>query len=164
MKYYYHADGIKHETLEKLISFIHENPTGEITMFLNSSGGDSGVSKIFTKILNDNKDRVTLIASAGVLSAGFYIFYNYKGERKMFNETKGMWHLAWQTLEMNHDWTPSSYQGECSKAEWEESRVENDSMAKSIMNKKELKRYNTGGEVYFTSKRMKQIFPNVEVI
>lgn len=93
MKYYYFHHEIKPETTEKFLEFIQSND-GEITVFLNSPGGDDFDTFLLEKILNDNKDRITLIANGMIYSNAFRLFFKVNCKREIYPYTVGMFHQS----------------------------------------------------------------------
>jgi ATP-dependent protease ClpP protease subunit len=160
---YFHLDGrIVEELLNRFLGFMNETPSEEITIIINSVGGKECVSKLILNIINENKERCTLI-SLGVYSAAFYIFYNAECKRKMTYGSPAMWHLSSADMRMMSNKKPSYTEDETQLKNWVDDKIEIE-FAEKFMTPKELRDFKKGIDVYFTFKRIKEIFPDVEII
>jgi len=103
----------------------------------------------------------TLI-SAGVYSAAFYIFYFAKCKRKIIEGTLGMHHKEYvANVAINSSYKAAYSNDHC---QIKNMKCIDDSWGKDFLKKKENKRYKRGFDLFFTFKRMQQIFPDIEVI
>lgn len=66
--------------------------TRPITIYLNTCGGFISVSNILIDIINYNADRIHLIASGEIYSAGFDVFFFSKCKRSILPYCTGMTH------------------------------------------------------------------------
>ena len=156
MTYFYFADGIHFDKVQPLINFINTTP-GDLTIYINSGGGDTAVAEVLLDIFTENKDRITLVASV-IYSAAFWIFYAYIGKKRLNDGCTGMWHMEAKDVSMRLDWKPNYTEGDHWKRELKDRLKGELKFANAILTKKEFKRYKRGLDVYFTYKRMKEIF------
>lgn len=166
MKYdrYYNFVGILNDdSFNKLSEYLSDHQNETIFITINSGGGVSHLSKILAKMLNDRKDKISLCAS-GVFSAAFALFYRFEGQRFIVESTLGMYHYPYQTMDMNHNGTPSDAEGMCHKKQIKHTRSVALNFIKNFMTESETKKYQAGSNVYFTFERMKEIFPDAIVL
>lgn len=163
MKYYIHADGINDRSVMETVNFIQNNE-GEITIGLNSDGGQTSYGAFLVECLNENKDRITLIALTGVFSAAFRVFYEFKGKRKMSHGCRGMFHYATQDVRMCAKIRPDGTGEESVISGLKSSKAQNDSFVEQFMTPTELRKFRKNWDVYFDFERMKKIFPDAEII
>jgi hypothetical protein len=160
---YFHLNGIIDEELfDKFIQFINENESERWTIVLNSGGGKQNLSQVILDVINIRKEYVTLI-STGIYSSSFVIFYFAKCQKKMTIGSIGMIHLRSNDIRMQSHGKPEYTEGICVMSNWKVSR-EVDSFVEAFLTKSELKEYRRGNDVYFNFKRMKEIFPDAEII
>lgn len=161
MKYFNLEGEIKEDLFNKFTCFFNDNPTGDITIFINSCGGKSNIAVLILSIINSNSDRIHLV-SAGCYSAAFEIFYLAKCEKSIVYATIGMYHKAY--LENIAISVTNNIRYLSDKCNVDNFNSYQDKFAYTFLKKKELKDYNLGDDVYFTFKRMLEIFPNIKVI
>lgn len=162
MKYFHFDSKIEEKSLDSFLHFINENEQGELSIILNSIGGKKNLTYVILDIINANADRITLI-SCGCYSASFFLFYKAKCKRKMTYGNVGMMHYASSDMNMMSNGKPSYSEDENVIQNWKEDGEEL-KFVEQFMTPKELKKYKKGNDVYFTFKRMKEIFPDVEII
>ena len=156
MKYFYFNDLFEeNKTTKDFIDFINENQD-ELTIFLNSGGGNSNIKQVLLDILNENKERIMLKASYFIGSNAFRLFFEFEGKKKIMDATYGMFHLTIMevaTLENNET-------------------VESDKMTKENMlnfyfetikfcerigmTEEEIQKIKEGKDVYFNNKRLRE--------
>jgi len=163
MKYFHIDSKIDKELLNKFLDFCNSNGEDEWTIIIYTVGGWVCMGKTILRIINLRKDKVTLILHEAY-SSGFYIFYEAKCKKVMCSNGKGMIHIASAEMSVDADCNPRYSEDACIIKNWKQSKKEDDNWAKSFLTNKEFKKYKKGVEVYFTSKRMKQIFPDAEII
>jgi len=163
MKYYTVEGVINEESFEKFLGFMNGlEDDSDATIILNSGGGKSNLASVILDIINHNKDRVTLI-SCGIYSAAFYIFYNAKCKKKMTTESVGMIHRSVSEMRLASNCNPVYFEDINTIKNWKESESDLEFVSQ-FMSSKELKVFKKGDDVYFTFKRMKEIFTDVEII
>lgn len=163
MKYYLHADGINDRSVMDTINFIQNNE-GELTIGLNSDGGGTSYAAFLLQCLNENRDRITLIALTGVFSAAFRVFYDFAGKKKMSHSCRGMYHYATQDVRMCAKVRPDGPDNEGIVSALKSDKLANDAFVEKFMTPAELKKFRKNWDVYFDFERMKQIFPEAEII
>lgn len=152
------ADGI-----QSIINFVNANE-GELSIGIWSGGGRLEPTMFLTDFLNFHKDRITLTAVAGVFSAAFELFYFFKGKKKLHFGSKGMTHYGQMMIryKWNNDTTDAEYK--IDKDFFSQQKKRTDKEGAKFMTVDELKRFKKGEDVYFDFNRMKEIFPNAEII
>lgn len=162
MKYFHFNGSINEGLLDKFLEFINDNQSDELTIILNSIGGKRNLSLVMLDVININSERITLI-SCGVYSAAFFMFYNSNCKRKMTYGNVGMMHYASCELNIMSNGNPAYSEDVNTIKNWKED-INDLKFVEQFMNPKEIKSYKKGNDVYFTFKRMKEIFPDVEII
>ena len=163
MKYYIFESHIGHnEETQKLFEFLGNE--GDLTIGINSSGGSGSVAQLLLKALNQNKDRVTLCCLAGVYSSAFYVFAEYEGQKTLTVNTKGMWHYGTWDISIDDRNQPACHEGVAIKKDLKFSKEFMEKIARKYMNEKELKKFKKGEDVFFGYERMRELFPNAEIL
>ena len=112
-------------------------------------------------IINTHAEKITLI-SAGIYSAAFYIFFFAKCRRKIIYGSIGMHHREYlKDIYINEKGKPKYQEDIC---QIENLKCVRNNFLEKAMTKKEKFLYNNDDDVYFTFNRMKELFPNVEII
>lgn len=152
---------------QELINTIKQSETEEkVTIVMSSDGGDPYLATVFLDFLNSQKDRITLIASDTIASAAFYVFHNFKGERKIVDGTQGIVHhrtvMGIRITGHIKNKTNSYDVAQINKAQYfsEKSNKE----YQEILTKKEFKDFKQGFDVVLPYKRMLEIFKGIETI
>lgn len=159
---YFHLNGIiNEELLDKFIQFRNENEFEEWTIVLNSGGGKSNLTQVILYEINSRPQ--TVLISTGIYSASFVIFYFAKCIKKITEGSIGMVHLRANDIRIQSHGKPEFSEDECIVKNHKETR-DIDYAVEAFMTKSEIRRYRKGGDIYFTFKRMKEIFPDAEII
>ncbi len=143
------------------MDFCNNNTSEEWTIVINSGGGKSTLATMILSIINSNSDKITFI-SAGCYSAAFYIFFFAKCKRKIIHGSLGMHHREYLKGNYINDKGKPKYNDDICQIE--NLKSVRDNFLKKVMTKKEKVIYNNDDDVYFTFKRMTEIFPTVEII
>jgi ATP-dependent protease ClpP protease subunit len=160
---YFHFDGdISEKSLDTFLQFVNENEHEQMSIILNSIGGKKNLTHVILDIINLNTEKVTLI-SCGCYSASFYLFYEAKCKKKMTEGSAGMMHYSSTNINTMSNGKPTYSEDENIVKNWKEDKSQEE-FVKQFMTPIELKKYKRGNDVYFTFKRMKEIFPDVEII
>ncbi len=85
-------DGTVNKDMSALFRDCLEYP-GDIQIFFESSGGSIRQASEIIHMLNQNADRVTLIANHEISSSAWMIFFYSKCKRDVIEGTLGMIHL-----------------------------------------------------------------------
>lgn len=161
MKFFQLAGQINTDLLDSFIEFINENEDQKKTVILRSDGGYDLVAKALTYVINSNKENCFLIANC-VLSAAFSIFYKAECKKAIIMSSMGMIHRSYNKIEFNSDGKPTYKEGEVMLKNWKENNGFEDDYP--FMTKQEKNFFEKGDDVYFTFNRMKEIFPEAEII
>lgn len=164
MKYLIFNEPINEETGQKILDFIG-GTDGPIQIGMATVGGCKSTALFIADAMNAAKDRLTLVAMSGIYSAGFRLFYTYKGKRKITMGCNGMYHYSGQNIRMNALGKPDYYEGNASMETIKKyDRTDDLQFSKQFMKAGELRKFAQAQEVYFNFGRMLEIFPDVEVI
>lgn len=164
MTYHIFSKRIDNETSKEFLDIINKNE-GDITLALDSAGGEFQASLYLAHVLNTEISRITLIAVNAVYSGAFLIFYLFKGKKKISGSCRGMLHQSVMEVSISSsmEWTYNN--SKVNKATLKHDHKQIMGIAKSIMTLKEyrnLKKKNR--DIYFDFNRMKEIFPEAEII
>lgn len=162
MKYFHLDSSINKELMNRFYDFCNQYENDEWTISLFTIGGATAAGKTIIKIINGRPDKVTLICHEAY-SSGFDIFYNSKCNKILTDTSKGMVHLSSVEMLMQANGKPCYSEDRCIIENWGNSKSLL-KMVKKFLTKKELKWLKRGEDVYLSFKRMKEIFPNAEVI
>lgn len=161
---YYILDGqINSESCHKLIDFINTNE-GRLVIAINSTGGELSHSEFILRALNDNADRISLVAIERINSCAFSLFYEFNGARSMITPVHGMHHYGYRDITINDDGRPSYASDKITKRQVVFYKKRSIDFAKKFMTKKELRELKRGWDVYFDFDRMKEIFPDAIIL
>lgn len=137
MKFFIHSTEINYETAVPLLDFIQNNE-GPITIGMNSGGGSQEVATFILEAMNQNADRITLVALAGVYSAAFFIFFNFKGKRKMTYGARGMWHYSCQEVNIAANGKPACGEGDTQVKNAPLNMVRDEAFGRKFMTRREV--------------------------
>ena len=147
--------------LSRFMDFCNNNGDEKCTIVINSGGGKSTIATVILDMINSNSKKFTLV-SAGCYSAAFYIFYFSKCKRKLVHGSLGMHHKEYlKGICINSDRKPFYDSDKC---EIKNLKSIDDSFSYKFLSKKEAKMYDKSYDIYFTFKRMTEIFPGIEII
>jgi ATP-dependent protease ClpP protease subunit len=163
MKYFHLSGEINEKSLDDFLQFINENEIRELVIVLNSVGGKKNLTHVLLDIINLNYNSITLI-SCGCYSASFLLFYKAKCKKKMTEGCVGMMHYSSTNINTMSNGQPTYSEDENIIKNWKERVKDEVEFVEKFMTPLELKKYKKGNDVYFTFKRMKEIFPDVEII
>lgn len=163
MKYFYLRGRITDEMLLEFIRFNNENPTDEITIVLDSGGGSNYIAMAILDIIN-NRPNVTLLLFQG-LSMAMWLFCRAKCKKKLANGAFLMWHYTAVSIDVKPDGKPYFNGDENMVKIMRQSFLPwGDAFAKTWLNEKEFKKYKRHNDVYLSYERVKELFPEAEVI
>lgn len=149
--------------VSSIIDFVQNTP-GEIAVAINSSGGKTSTMRLLLHVLNQNKDRVTLIGLAGIFSAAFELFYSFEGRKAMTNGCRGMYHYSYCDVAIAANGKPENSGAESELLMLKQSKIREDSFVSRFLTSAELRKFKQNGDVFFSFERMKQIFPDAEIL
>lgn len=165
MKYYILNDDIADSTIQPLLDFINQNEGSAMQIGISSGGGFSDYARFISDVLNQNKEYITLVAVGNVYSAAFRLFHEFEGTKKMTFGSRGMAHHSYQTVPLINNGmgaTDEAHAAICNSRNY--IRPDEIAFAESFMFNEELEKFKQGKEVYFDFARMRQIFPNAEIV
>lgn len=157
MKYHILQGEINSQSAQSLLDFIGDND-GDLTICINSGGGDSAWGRVILMAMNENADRIRLWVVGGAYSAAMRIFTGFNGVRGMVGFPLGMLHLTTYDLSIMANGKPKSGEDEMIY-----NRLENENMlimaeASTYMADDELERLSNGEDVWFSYERMLEIY------
>lgn len=158
---YFHLNGIINEELfDKFITFYNET-TEDYKVVINSRGGKSALADIIRNMIEESPVKVTLI-SAGCFSSAFELFYKCSGDKIICEGTTGMYHMPYiKDVSLGINNRPSWEEDICNVSNFDISTVD---FIKEFITTKELKKFHKNEDVFFTFKRMKEIFPDAKIL
>lgn len=163
-KYYLFDDRIGPDQVKELVKWLGDNP-GSVEVCLRSEGGECHLSSWVLNVLNNNKDRVTLVGVEWMKSAAFSLFVKYEGRKMLSYGTMGMYHYGALEISIAYNSFPNyKSEGKCQVEYLELMRKNNLEWCKGFMNEKELREYEEGKDVYFGFERMIEICKEVIII
>lgn len=163
MKYFYIDARIDEKMLQKFFDFCNANPDDDWIITLWTNGGFSTASAQIISMINTRPDKVILVCHEAY-SAGFDIFYRAKCKKIICATSKGMWHLATVSMTVDSRMKPVYTEDKTIVKNWKENKKSSIQFAEQFLTKKEFKRFKKGYDIYFTAKRMKEIFPDAIII
>lgn len=160
MKIVYITEAVNKEMVDKVAEAL--SVEGDIKFYLNSHGGSRPMSKTIVDMINQNKDRVELIAQGDLYSAAFRIFWKCLCKKRLMPETRAIWHMGTKDhIDLGYNGKPH-YDWEL----WETKQFvkDNKKQVKELkqlnVTKKELKKFSKGKDLYFGYKRLCKLFPD----
>lgn len=163
MTYHLFSKLIDNETSKEFLEIINKNE-GNLTIGIDSVGGTFQTALFLVNSLNCESSRITLVAVNAVYSGAFIIFYLFRGKKKMTGSCRGMMHQSNMEVNVSSslDWTYNSAKVNKSTLKIDHQIIMETS--KKFMTKKEYKRLRKNRDIYFDANRMKEIFPDAEII
>lgn len=145
------------EMLNKFIEAVNANlreDNGPLHIYLNSVGGEDGVAQAILEIINLNPDQYLLAGCGELSSCAFTLFFNANCGRTLLQNCFGMSHSLsmWPQVNILDD--------------HEQNRLAHIEEIKQFLiqeayeigfNDKELDRFKSGRDVYFSPSRMRQL-------
>lgn len=162
MKYFF-LKKINQKTLKSFYEFVNEY-SGPTTIYMDTNGGCTLVTRAILDIINRSPLTFTLMA-ANVFSSGFDLFYRAKCDKILLGGAKGMYHQGYQSANINDKGDIIEPEDICSYEIGKQFHYpESMKMCTEFMTAEELKLFESGGDVFFTFNRLREIFPNVKVV
>lgn len=162
MKVFQIASTIDKEFLEKFILFFNENRELECLIIVNSGGGDGDAAEAIIYMIN-KMPNVTLFMQAAY-SCAFELAWFAKCKKILSQTAKGMWHYSRLNMAINTKEKTYYSEDECMIRNLPIERKSIESVARKIMTAKEYKEFKENKDIYFDMQRMKQIFPDAQVV
>ncbi len=156
MKYFILNGGIEHRNtrVEELMHLISNEP-GNITIALDSSGGNMAVGLFLLDMLNDNAHRIHLVALSFIESMALTMWLGFKGYKSSYPCSSGTAHQSYLNVSINenHEISGNNY----NKTTIGEARKIFEKYVEPNLTKKELQGYHNGEDVIITPVRLVQI-------
>ena len=163
MKYFYLNGSMKQELFDKFINFCNQYPDDKWGIVIDSGGGGESFCHAMLHIIDDHKDCVLI--SMGCYSSAFELFYLSKCEKLITTNSMGMFHLGRDNYDIDLNGKPSWTADEAIvKRRKETSYPMALDFAKQFMTTLEFSKFKQGKDIYFTFKRMQEIFPDATII
>jgi hypothetical protein len=156
------TERIDKDSTRAVLDFL--NTGGELTLAMDSQGGIKAFADLMLHALNQNKDRVTIIVLAGVGSCGFDIFYGFQGVRKLTFGCMGMTHYSSRSIDIHPNGAAAYTEGVCHKKNLKAYKDRELEVLGQFATPSEITQFKKGWDVYFSFERMKEIFPEAEII
>jgi hypothetical protein len=149
------------ELLSKFMDSVNHDHQ-KIIIYLSCTGGEQWVSDIMVDVVNKNPERFEIIGAGHILSAAFCFFFDSRCKKRIMRGTIGMIHQGITDVSLNDNLMPAySLDIACHK------RLKNsyypdglDFIKRIGLNKKEIKKYKKGHDVYFQPDRLLELFNN----
>lgn len=162
MKYFPITDSINSEMLDRFIRFYNDYKDDACTIVIHSRGGFTFVAETLVHMINQMPDCTLMIHSA--YSAAFELAMQTKCKKILSKFSRGMMHMGRLETSIGVDKKPYYDEDINHTKNFHIEKRIGDVMAKKIMNAAEIKKWKLREEVWFDFKRMKQIFPDAEII
>ena len=149
------------ETIEPLMYAIHKliknDPESKILVYFSSVGGAYTHAELFIEFLNQLIDNIILVAFHQISSAGFKVFYSFKGERYIMNHCFAIVHEGTKDVSVRDLSDKDSFDFFMTTDIMEEMRAEINLIYHKYLTKKEMTRVINGKDVYLNTKRLRDI-------
>ncbi len=151
---------VNYETFNALVKAFNALTTNDCLhiYFTCPEGGLTDVSEAIIDFINKNKDYIGMTFYGELFSSGMVIFLSTQCEKKILPFTRGMYHLAWQQMDIAENGKPSSEYDIFSMKEMRKSKEKNLSFLKTTkLSEKEINAIRKGKDVYFSYDRMLEL-------
>lgn len=154
---YFTLEKIEKDSFHSLMDFL--NQEWEKTVYINSPWWDISYTEMILKDINSRTD-VVLVANC-IMSSGFRLFYWFNGKKYI---------MTWAYWMLHRSYTSNIIIDNRGKVTYPDHKCAVKSIKQQVnptyknLKKKEVKDYKKWYDVYFTFKRLKELFPAVEVI
>lgn len=93
---------IKNSMLNQLVTSYNKLTDNEgLTIYFNSTGGETLIAEAMIEFINDHHENITLIGYSALQSAAFSLFFDVICYKKIVKFTIGMAHLAYSDVRLN---------------------------------------------------------------
>lgn len=139
-------------------------PKEKIVIYISSIGGFDHQSITIIDLINNNKNRIELVASGFIYSAAFNIFFFSKCKRRLLPETVGMAHFAKQSFEIDETGKPLGEYGRFMVKDFKRTKLITLDKLKQIgLNTKELNDIRKSKECYLSYDRLKELLEYAKI-
>lgn len=126
--------------------------------FTCPEGGLSDVAVALIDFINKNKEVIGITFYGELFSCGMVIFLSTQCDKWVLNDTRGMYHFAWQEMNISEGGKPSSAYDIFSMSEMKKCKEKTiDFLKTTKLNEKEISNIKKGRDTYFTHVRMLEL-------
>lgn len=135
-----------------------------LTVYFNSSGGSVDWMEAIIDVINQNQEKMQLIAFGEINSAAFDIFFRSKCDREILPETIGICHFSGAKVHMIDNKTPRNATSR-SWVQWSEMFLESCvQFCKALgFTDNEINRMKKGEDLFFHTKRLIEFLNNSNI-
>lgn len=151
---------VEYEMFDDLVKSYNSTPKDENLhiYFSSPDGGDTDVAEAITDFINRYKDRIEITFYGANYSSGMYIFLETKCVKTILPDTRGMYHLCYQQLDIAEGGHPTSAHGKFAIQEMKNVKAVTVEYLKTLsLTKKETRDIINGKDVYFSHSRMSEL-------
>ncbi len=145
------------EMLSDLINALNSLQGDDyLTVYLCTDGGSAIHSYAITDLIEENKDRIELVAFGDIASAGFEIFFKARCSRRIVAGTYGMYHVTRMSISMDVDQRPLN-EGDRQVVAWGKNFAKTQALAFCStlpFTQKEAAKFKQGKDVHFSYERL----------
>lgn len=165
-KYFSFNKNITRDTYSSFLEFVNTNSEDNWEITIDSSGGLGRQTFHIISIINSRSSQYkTKLVCLGAYSAAFLIFHQTKCKKVLATTCRGMFHYGLSEVTLSDNGEIWSREDEVAMKDLKRFSVPLlNKIAAKFMKKKELKQFKKGWDVYLSFKRMKEIFPDAEII
>lgn len=126
--------------------------------FTCPEGGLADVSEAIIDFINKNKDNIGITFYGELFSAGMVVFLSVQCQKWILKDTRGMYHFAWQEMNISETGKPSSVYDQFSLREMKNSRDKHIQFLRTTkLTDKEISIIRKGKDLYFPYDRMLEL-------
>jgi hypothetical protein len=151
-------EAITNDTVDKLVSFFNEHEKQNITILLNSAGGEVPAMDALLSLINKRANSITLLAYGEVSSAAFFLFFNAKCKKDIIGDCLGMFHLSYGSYDIDSRGRPVFKPDKASMLRSKNfTHNRTIELCKSLsMTRSQISKIEKGDDVWFQPDRLKQ--------
>lgn len=161
MKYFFMRGAIDAELMNRFIDFYNLG-YDQVSIILNTEGGTGIYGQVIIQMINSIPDCTLIMQKC--YSTGFYIAQQAKCKKLIGFECKGMFHYGYHAIDLSMNGKPDTTLVKIIMEETKRIGPIRKAMAEIFMKAEELQEFEKGYEVYFGYERMKEIFPNAQIL
>lgn len=157
MKHYYFYHNFEDDSVQKLFEYA-DKMEDDLTIYLDSDGGSLGPMATFIRFVNNNREKITLIASGSLWSAAFLAFFKCRCSRIICDEARGMFHLPYQSICINSKGDGASI---CDQMDFSRIKSREEYTQKFMkdigLSEEQIRRVNKGEDIEFNNTELQEI-------
>jgi ATP-dependent protease ClpP protease subunit len=164
---YFHLEGeIDYPLFNKIVDFCNNNQDHPWTIIIDTVGGNGAQSQSIVHLFNEHlKNHPITFLVHKAYSGGFHILQEVHAKRIFTRYALGMVHQATTSLSMSVLNKPSYWEGDAMFLQNSQTiRRMGVEWAATFLNAKELRDFKRDKDIYLTTKRMMEIFPESTII